>query len=505
MLSVLVKPNLNTFYNLKLTIMLNSTHLNCTSPQTCKISKLYALSFKALMSLVILFTLLTTNSVIAQTIGESKLSCDISNRNPCTSKDLEIVRVFIGGDNCQGCVSNTTVKYPLYMTIHNGTKSERTSFALYGNLSSGATINGQGGKIFVCVGPIDIKSDEDRGDGLGNQTFYVGEIEFACGQDLELTNNFLAWTDASGTTADRCNTFSAATKCSDIAPKCGTDDNITIVGPLVAPTLDGDDPTCTVSTGKLTVTSPTSGLLFSLDGGDFAAYPNGGWNVAPGEHCVRAKNTDCTSDPTCITIGGAPANPDRPVVTLQDASVCGSLTAPTVTVTCPIAGTYTLTQTGVSGSQTKTYPTDKTPDNTIVFSVQAGKGFSITVTNTDGCTSEATTCTNYQSNSCPAPPSGITKADVQTIELVAPKTKVLAAPNPFTNRVRFTLNSAVSGMGSLEIFNTMGQKIATVYQGYVEAGKPLNKEYVAQRALRANLIYVFRVGDQKTTGKLLNW
>ena len=85
------------------------------------------------------------------------------------------------------------------------------------------------------------------------------------------------------------------------------------------------------------------------------------------------------------------------------------------------------------------------------------------------------------------------------------KLNVSSAPNPFTNRVRFTLQSNISGQGSLEIFNALGQKIATVYQGSIEAGKPLNKEYVAPRSLRSNLIYVFRVGDQKTSGKLLNW
>jgi hypothetical protein len=249
------------------------------------------------------------------------------------------------------------------------------------------------------------------------------------------------------------------------------------------------------------VTSSTSGLTFSIDNGAFAAYPTGGWSgLAPGEHCVRAKNSDnCISSATCITIGRALVTPDRPVVTLQEATICGTLTAPTITVQCPINGTYRLTQTGVTGTQTKTYPTD----NPVVFTVQAGKQFSITVTNNDGCTSAITNCTNYQSNTCPS--SSVTRADVQTVELPAPQTKVLAAPNPFTNRVRFTLTSAVSGMGSLEIYNTMGQKIATVYRGYVEAGKPMNKEYAVQRILRANLIYVFRVGDQKVSGKLLNW
>ena len=369
-------------------------------------------------------------------------------------------------------------------------------------MSSGASINGKSGNIFVCVGPITVKSDQTLpGESApGNQTFAVGAITFTCGQDLKLTNNFLAWTDASGTTTDRCNTFSQATKCSDIAPKCGTAASITIKGPVVPPDLDKVDPSCTVSTGKVTVTSTTTGLLFSLDGGAFTAYPSGGWTVNSGEHCVRAKDADgCISNPACITIAGQPANPDRPVVTLQEATICGTLTAPTITVSCPIAGTYTLTQTGVAGSQTFTYNGSNGP---VVFTVQAGKQFSITVTNTAGCTSAATNCTNYTANSCPAG-NTLAKPAVQTIELTAPKPSVIAAPNPFNDRIRFSLQSAVSGQGSLELYNMLGQKIKTVFQGQVEAGKVQSIEYSVPNSQRSNLIYLFRVGDQKVTGKLI--
>ncbi len=483
--------------------MVNSYTLDSVCQEGQK-NKFHLCCSKLLTTIISFALLLFAGVVSAQqpTIGNSNLSCDISNRNPCTSKDLQIVSVAIDAPACTTCSPGTTVTYPLKMTIHNGTKSERTSFALYGTLSSGASINGKSGNIFVCVGPITVKSDETLpGETApGNQTFAVGTITFSCGQDLTLTNNFLAWTDASGTTADRCNTFSQATKCSDIAPKCGTAASITITGPVVPPTLGKVDPTCTVSTGKVTVTSATTGFTFSLDGGAFETYPTGGWTVGSGQHCVRSKRTSdgCISDPACITIGTVPANPDRPVVTLQEATICGNLTAPTITVSCPIAGTYTLTQTGVAGSQTKTYPAD----NPVVFTVQAGKQFSITVTNTAGCTSAATNCTNYATNSCPTV-NAIAKPEVQTIELTAPKPSVIAAPNPFNDRIRFSLQSAVSGQGSLELYNMLGQKIKTVFQGQVEAGKVQTIEYSVPNPQRSNLIYLFRVGDQKVTGKLI--
>ena len=42
------------------------------------------------------------------------------------------------------------------------------------------------------------------------------------------------------------------------------------------------NPTCTIATGTITITSATSGLIFSFDGGSYAAYPAGGYIVAAG-------------------------------------------------------------------------------------------------------------------------------------------------------------------------------------------------------------------------------
>jgi hypothetical protein len=127
------------------------------------------------------------------------------------------------------------------------------------------------------------------------------------------------------------------------------------------------------------------------------------------------------------------------------------------------------------------------------------------------CTGPAAGCADLTTCAAPssttrsvAPTEEVQK--VQTIDArILGKSKVLAAPNPFTDKVRFTLLSDVSGQGSLEIYNTVGQKIHTVYQGHVEAGRQLVKEYNVPIKNRTNLIYVFKVGDQKTTGKLINW
>ncbi|MEO7801473.1 MAG: hypothetical protein ABIR81_05715, partial [Ginsengibacter sp.] len=254
--------------------------------------------------------ILLSGTAIAQTVSNHNLTCVIppGGKDPCTSNDLQIVGVFIDAPPCTSCTPGQTVTYPLKMTIHNGTNSERTSFALYGTLSSGATISGKSGPIFVCVGPITVGSKQTLPgeSAAGNQTFAVGTITFTCGQDLTLTNNYLAWTDAAGNTADRCTEFSKATTCASIAPKCGQAASITITGPVVPPTLGGADPTCTFLTGSITLT-PTTGSTYSFDGAiTYTAYPSGGWTglTAGSTHTVSEKRSDgCTSPNASRTIG----------------------------------------------------------------------------------------------------------------------------------------------------------------------------------------------------------
>ncbi len=59
-----------------------------------------------------------------------------------------------------------------------------------------------------------------------------------------------------------------------------------------APTFTQVDPTCTVATGTITVTSATAGFLYSLDGAAYAAYPAGGYTglAAGSTHTVSEQN-----------------------------------------------------------------------------------------------------------------------------------------------------------------------------------------------------------------------
>ena len=182
-----------------------------------------------------------------------------------------------------------------------------------------------------------------------------------------------------------------------------------------------------------------------------------------------------------------------------------------VDVISPTSGyTYSIDQ----PDNSRTF-TPVTPGNTTNFSftgLTLGDGFIVTVATTGpGCTASSS-CTNPSPGSSRiATNQENTEADktikqsiAETYKIVLKSgTKVNAVPNPFREKIRFNLVSTISGMGSLELYNITGQKVAVVYQGYVEAGREVIKEYAVSSEKRGTLIYVFKVGDQRVTGKLI--
>jgi hypothetical protein len=80
--------------------------------------------------------------------------------------------------------------------------------------------------------------------------------------------------------------------------------------------------------------------------------------------------------------------------------------------------------------------------------------------------------------------------------------QVQAFPNPFRDQVRFEVNSPVSGKGSLDVYNSLGQKIKTVFQGNIIKGNQSFQLKLTQHQV-SNLVYVLRVGGQQVSGKIL--
>jgi hypothetical protein len=73
----------------------------------------------------------------------------------------------------------------------------------------------------------------------------------------------------------------------------------------------------------------------------------------------------------------------------------------------------------------------------------------------------------------------------------------------FNQFVSFVIDSKLSGQGLLDVYNMSGQKIKTIFQGHIMAGKQkFSLNLPVQQ--HSNLFYILRVGDQRVTGKLLH-
>jgi hypothetical protein len=190
---------------------------------------------------------------------------------------------------------------------------------------------------------------------------------------------------------------------------------------------------------------------------------------------------------------------DAPTVAVTEPSLCGSATA-CVEVTSPKVSGYTYYLSQETGGATPSPITYSGTGDIKFCDLVAGKKFSVYYKNAAGCASGVTDCDNYQSSTSAAKsPLSIKASGIQSNSSVS----IVAVPNPYGDNVKFTLQTDVSGQGTLELYNMLGQKVKTVFQGYVEKGKGQVIEYKVPTAQRSGMTYLFRVGDKKTTGKLI--
>jgi len=249
------------------------------------------LRLPSFFTLLFCMGLLFSNITIAQTasyvtVGASNFVC-ATGTDACPANDLQVADIFVqGADECISCEPGSSVTRILYMRIYNSTGSVRTSFALFGNLSNNASIEGHTGKIFICVGPINITK--------GLNEFPVGEITFICGTQVTLTDNYLAYTPANGSTETVCANFAKATKCKDISPKCGVAATINIRTPGSASVTSETKPCTGTSTGSFTITPINGTAPYNIK-----VYTN------PTATCPTSPSaTDLVSTCSNVAVGG---------------------------------------------------------------------------------------------------------------------------------------------------------------------------------------------------------
>jgi hypothetical protein len=92
--------------------------------------------------------------------------------------------------------------------------------------------------------------------------------------------------------------------------------------------------------------------------------------------------------------------------------------------------------------------------------------------------------------------------DESTAALVT-KLNVDVYPNPYTDVIRFVIQSPVSGEANLQVSNVLGQKIATVYKGRINAQSSQVIEFRIPTPIPQAVIYTLTIGSERVVGKLL--
>lgn len=113
--------------------------------------------------------------------------------------------------------------------------------------------------------------------------------------------------------------------------------------------------------------------------------------------------------------------------------------------------------------------------------------------------------TNITGPGSPPRISSVNSADkgVAKSNVLKEKLLVQAYPSPYSTNITFVLQSDVSGKGTLDVYNTVGQKLQTVFNGQVFSGSAQTIKFNVPTASRTDLIYKFQVNGKQITGKLL--
>ena len=477
--------------------------VNITSPRSVLQVKLW----KVLASGIVLFfaLFLSQKSLAQQTFPVCAKPNGSTFLPHCTSNDLTVLDAYLTG-TCS-CQPGQTATGTLNMRLFNKTGSGRASFAFFANLvqrnSAGQIVSTT--YLTDCTTPV--------APGSTSTITFSNPVSFVCGSTLTLTNVYLAWTDASE------NRQCPLAFC-DIAPKFGTPADITIT-PLLTAVISTTQSCDNSPTGSITIT-PSGGVSpYDIVIKNASNVTVQSWTdvtgaqtktgLAAGNYSITvtdaAAGTACVYNAPTTTVGSKSCcvNPPKPMVCEIPASLCpvGGGTV-TLKVSNLQANAYYVVRQGTSPNFTYNQTQQATGGATTLTFTGLAPGLGFTAygedrVSTPFCKGPEATCGDL--TTCAA--GSITSRVINTSEDASlSEATVKAYPNPFSDNVKFVVTSPVAGKGNLEIYNMMGQKIKTVYQGFIAAGAQ-TFELSMPRQQISNLIYVLRIGDRKMSGKLL--
>lgn len=167
---------------------------------------------------------------------------------------------------------------------------------------------------------------------------------------------------------------------------CVANSNVlNIVDPpaVASPVVAIVQPTCSSANGQLSITSPTVGLSFSIDGSAVFQTYTGPITIASGAHSIVAKNNNnCLSAVTNFTVDPQPVSPQAPAigtVTQPDCVVSNG----SIQLTNLPTGNWTINPGNITGNT----------NTTTVSNLPAGT-YTFIVTNQFNCNSAASAAVN---------------------------------------------------------------------------------------------------------------
>jgi hypothetical protein len=294
--------------------------------------------------------------------------------------------------------------------------------------------------------------------------------------------------------------------------------DLSVTGQSTNGSCVGGQPT---NNGSITITisagTPSYTAAWTKNGSAYQTqsnltYPLGQTDVQTGLADLSAGTytvvvTDSKSGNACQkTLGyviSVPNAPPSPTYQTVDPSLCSSTPDGQIIILTPGAGYSYMLKTGATpGSYEPWLDLDEIGANR-GYTGLAGNSYTLYVQDGNNCiTSTPISCV------APAEEKASKGAVAQnnatylgSAELKLGVT-VKPMPNPFSNQVRFMIDASEGGMGTLELYNLQGQKVKTIFSGYIHAGS----NYFDLKMSGQNTgqyMYMLRMGSEKVSGKLL--
>ncbi len=256
------------------------------------------------------------------------------------------------------------------------------------------------------------------------------------------------------------------------------------------PTAGVTQPTCSVATGTIAVTNANQTITYTLTGPSPASTTQSNTTgsfpgLAAGSYSLTATKDGCTSPSATKIVNAQPSSPTFTVCIVQP-TLCAK-------------GSLTINASGGSGLKYSIDGADFSNTTGVFSNLGAASVTSVQVKNADGCFSSPVSCANLVED-CSAKSAIAARTSTPVIQDQVVTVK--AYPNPFSKSVKFAVYAPKAGQASLDVYNTMGQKIKTVFRGYVPAGLN-NFELSLPTQKYASLIYRFMMDKKQISGKVI--